>query len=394
MKLDDDIAADEALRKAMLLKGVKPENLAEQIMNINDSIRADDLLIPVPVADLMEKGVVRQKAKVGLIEGARPLFPPRALSMIFGADNTGKSLMMMAIAAQEMRLGHNVLWIDYEDPEDNTPLIERFLMIGVPVSQARKHLTVFAQKTALRPAHTDQWFTLIREQQITLVVIDSYGELIGRSGLDENRDADIGNINAACLKRLASQGAAVVIIDHTTKVGSLEWSAGSKRKRASINGAAFALSVETDGENHQFTAQESGHTNIFCMKSRLGTYKRGELVGVMEVIPGRYIDPDDEIMIVEEPINIRLVSPALHEGESIDNMVLPPTVDSDDMILDILTAAGQPCTTKYVQSMLDARHVELSQKAIEERMRMLVDASLVVYDRPLGWTTVTQFVSR
>src|SRR5207344_496997 len=190
----DDFAGVEMVRQGLALLGVKPEKMAERILNITDSIREDDTLVPIPAANLMRKGVKRRRATIGLIDNGKPLFPAKTLNMVFGSDNAGKSWLMMAILVQEMKAGNNVMWIDYE-ASDAEEFIERLLLLGVSAELIDEHLTAFVPNEGLRPTHHDQWFNLIREKKVTLVVIDSYGEMLARAGLDENRDSDVANIN-------------------------------------------------------------------------------------------------------------------------------------------------------------------------------------------------------
>jgi KaiC/GvpD/RAD55 family RecA-like ATPase len=377
----DRLAIDQALSKTLRDAGAKPEKIAALLLDIHDSLAADEALTFYRIGDIILQGIERLESTIGLVEGGRPLFPRRALSMIFGADNAGKSWMMMAIAIQEMKRGEKVLWIDYEAYGDIQPIAERFAMSGADPHMLNEMLFICAPKDGVRQTHHDQWFNLIREQKISLVVVDSYGEMIARAALDENRDADVANLNAKSLKPLSGQGAAVVIIDHTTKSGSLEWSAGSKRKRA------YAMSVSTNDEEHGFTDRENGHAMIYCMKSRLGTYRRGELVAVMEVEPGVYLKDGKNKMVVDTPIDIRLMSPAIHSGQALDEMMPVVTGDIDDMIVEILTVAEQPCRMRHIKSELHLLHIEVTYGDLETRLNQLVEASVLTFRNPGGWTT-------
>jgi hypothetical protein len=153
------------------------------------------------------------------------------------------------------------------------------------------------------------------------------------------------------------------------------------------------LTVTTGEEEHGFTDYEAGHAVITCMKSRLGTYRRGEVVGVMEVEPGEYLKDGMNRMVVSTPISIRFVSPGMHDGTA-TSKIMPEPVDVQDSIVAILEDADQEVTVKYIQMMLDAQHLTYSLDDIKWNLRQLALASLAVRVQGDSWIAASIYVSQ
>jgi hypothetical protein len=126
---------------------------------------------------------------------------------------------------------------------------------------------------------------VIDERNVTLVVIDSLGEVFGIEGINEDRDNEVGPWMRAVPRNLAEHGPAVILIDHSTKANDNPlYPSGSKRKRAAITGASYLAEATTPFVKAKDTKAGGGRLRLTCAKDRHGNYRRGEVAAqlVME----------------------------------------------------------------------------------------------------------------
>ncbi len=76
-----------------------------------------------------------------------------------------------------------------------------------------------------------------------MTVIDGVTEAMSSNGLDPNSNADVATFNALMPKRIAKEGAAVVMIDHVTKSeeGLGRYAIGGQHKLSAVDGSAFTV---------------------------------------------------------------------------------------------------------------------------------------------------------
>jgi hypothetical protein len=161
-----------------------------------------------------------------------------------GESETLKSLSLQAAAAQVLAAGGAVLWIDYEDDErsvigrlramsvDRAAILERFVYVrpDEPLADRNGKATAGAAD-----------FAQLLEHNFDLAVIDGTTEAMTTEGLDLLDNGDIAMWSRRLPKRLAAQGAAVVVIDHVPKnrENHGRFAIGGQHKLAGITGAAY-----------------------------------------------------------------------------------------------------------------------------------------------------------
>jgi hypothetical protein len=230
--MKDEEPTFEILERALVSAGLTKNQAAIQTGRVLDEMRNELEWKAIPVGELMRGKIYPPRPTIGTIQDSKPLFYQKAVNSLFGTDNAGKTFLMQMIAIQEMKLQHHVVWIDFEEM-DAQALLARMAMVGVDPELVSKYMTVFVPNSPIMPTNVDQVVQLVLDRQATLVVIDSFGEMLARSEMDENRDADVASMFMKKLRPMALAGAAVVVIDHVTKSGENgDWPAGSKRKRA------------------------------------------------------------------------------------------------------------------------------------------------------------------
>lgn len=197
--------------------------------DILDQIAAGTLLLPTPT--------------VGTITGTDTgLFYLGRVNGLAGESGSGKGWIAFATAAEQMRLGRDFYYLDFED----SPALAMLRLVnGLGVSPAllkeRMHY-VHPREHSL--AEIAAFVERVRATPDAFVVIDSTGESIGQSGRAQNIDEEVAAWFQELAHPLSEAGATVVLIDHLVKSpeGGL-WPSGSQRKRAAITGTQLIVEV-------------------------------------------------------------------------------------------------------------------------------------------------------
>ncbi len=239
-------------------------------------VESDPTWLRVDLGPALAGAVERVTPTVFTRDDGRALFYPRRVNGLHGDSGIGKSMVVAVAVAQELNAGHDVGWIDLEDP-DPTTLIERLRLLGVNdrIISGRFHYY------APHEPFTDAAVAALARDATgwAVLVIDSMGEAFGLEGLDENKDVDVGPWLRRVARVLADAGPAVVLIDHSTKAADNPLHpSGSKRKRAAITGASYLLDVI-----QPLTRDAGGKLRLVCAKDRHGSYRRGDVVAVVDM---------------------------------------------------------------------------------------------------------------
>src|SRR4051812_17924614 len=119
-------------------------------------------------------------SSVGRRDDGRGLFYPGKVNSVAGESESGKSWLLLATAAQEIRRGRSMLYIDCED--DASSVLGRVLALGVAAEQIKE------QFLYVRPDEPVGDITaltrLVGERACSLVVIDGVTEAMGLEALN------------------------------------------------------------------------------------------------------------------------------------------------------------------------------------------------------------------
>jgi hypothetical protein len=222
--------------------------------------------------------IVRAQPTVLERTDGRGLLYPGQVNGIHGDSGAGKGWVALAAVIAELEAGHHVAWVDAEDPNE-TSIVERLLALFVLPDVISRLFHYVNPKTAARPLAIKRLLTGIDQWNVTLVVLDSVGELFGLEGLDENKDFDVGPWMRRVARPIALAGPAVLLVDHSTKAADNPlYPSGSKRKRAAITGAAYlAQDIKALGRGL------AGVIRLTCAKDRHGNYHKGQAAASVTV---------------------------------------------------------------------------------------------------------------
>ncbi len=216
-----------------------------------------------------------QPAVLARDDGQALLYPGK-VNGIHAESGTGKSLMALYAAAQEIMVGHRVVYLDYEDsPRD---VIGRLLDLGVEPESIVQRFDYRHPEDRFLDAPAELLHGLSARPP-SLIVIDSTGESIATEGKQPNADDEVAAWFRELPKQLAKCGAAVLVIDHMPKASDRDlWPIGSQRKRAAIDGAQYLMETRVP-----FSKGKPGRAVLRCAKDRHGNFARGEVVAIVVV---------------------------------------------------------------------------------------------------------------
>jgi hypothetical protein len=214
------------------------------------------------------------------------LFPP-GLNCLFGDSGDGKSWVATVAAAQCLEDSEHVLWVTYEDPNE-LEFVSRIRSLGVTETQLDN--LDFVRATEPLESGVGCLGELLRRRSTRLMVLDSLGEALAMSDVDEDRDIDFTKWNQMTLRVLIDASAetygetpgehlAVLILDHSTKSRERSlWPSGTKRKRAAITGMMCRLDVSAPLGRGQ-----RGDLKLVVAKDRTGHFQRGQIAATITI---------------------------------------------------------------------------------------------------------------
>ena len=192
------------------------------------------------------------------------LLYPGAVHAVSGEPGCGKSWLALAGVAQVVQAGGHAVICDYEDTASTAA--SRLLALGTEPGAMEQ--VAYVQIGGPVADVGRSWLVdLVTSASVRLVVLDSVAESLAAEGCSENDAVEVSSWMARIPRTLARAGAAVLLVDHVTKDEGARgrWARGSGAKLATIDGAAYLLSVEIP-----FSRATSGVATLRLAKDRHG----------------------------------------------------------------------------------------------------------------------------
>ena len=196
------------------------------------------------------------------------------ITVISGQRSAGKTWCTACWAAQEMRAGHKVIWLDFE--RQDMLLNAKFKALGVPKHLIKGQLQYTA---SLPPADR-----LVRDikaasnygQHRVLLVVDAWRTLQGTIAPGTTAiDGDaVEQVYVEYLTPCVEAGANIALLDHLPKSGGSTF--GSERKESAPD---YVLRVEKSEQS--FDKSTYGYSTVIVSKDRYGNTSEGTPVGYL-----------------------------------------------------------------------------------------------------------------
>ena len=231
---------------------------------------AADSWAPQPIADLFDSE--QQEPEVGCFLGedmtsTGGVFYRGKVNEVHGPSESGKTMFVLAVAAQEIEAERHVVMVDYED--DGRAIVNRLRFVfGLDREQIEKFFHYFRPDTPF----TDAGFAQISGiGAVSMCIIDAVTESMAISGLDGRNENEVATWYNDFPKRLARLDMAVVLIDHTPQDNSTR-QIGSQHKKSAVDGVSY-----TAEPVYPFVKGQLGHLRIRVAKDKIGTVRQAAL---------------------------------------------------------------------------------------------------------------------
>jgi AAA domain len=264
-------------------------------------------------------------------DGLALLLP--GVNYLFGDSGDGKSFVALIAALEEIRTGHPVIWISYEDANEDL-IVDRLKLLGATEDEAT--MLRFSVPQVGLTAGTRRIIELAEEIEARLVVLDSVGEAMAVGGVDEDRDKEVGPWMRQTMRLIHNLNPTLSIlpIDHSTKSKDNPlFPSGSKRKRAAVTGRMFLLNVRSP-----FAIDTVGYVQLVVAKDRGGRFKRADIAA--------------EIMLDATDNPYRWTVTAPRDGDSYSPKIRRRT--AADRVLEVLGEASVPMTAEQCARIANA----------------------------------------
>lgn len=221
------------------------------------------------------------------------------VTWIWGEPGHGKTMLSGAHAAQVIKSGRHVMWIDLEgQARDN---VEKLLyLFGCDRDEVRERFHLKTPDATLDDATRKRLTAQLERDEYGLVVLDAVNDFISLMGNKPNDVDATAKIDQQLLQMCKRSGAAVEVLDHVTKDSAgRDWPLNSGHKKAVTD-----VGIRVD-RVHAFTRDQAGYSVLRCFKDRQGTWPSdGHVVGYLIVSDGRAwvsVDPPDPRTMVNLP---------------------------------------------------------------------------------------------
>lgn len=239
----------------------------------------DASLHPVDLGAVLD-GSARQPVPHLLIrEDGVGLFYAGMVNGLHSDSGVGKGWLVCHLIGECARRGRRTLYVDLEDTAES--VTARLGLLGLDAGEIVASLVYVRPQVPLDDDAVAHLCRIVGDAGVDVVVIDSLGEAFGLEGINEDRDAEVGPWLRRVARRLAETGAAVVLVDHSTKAADNPLHpSGSKRKRAAITGASYLVEASPP-----LVKGAGGRLRLTCAKDRHGTHRRGDVVAELVMAP-------------------------------------------------------------------------------------------------------------
>jgi hypothetical protein len=192
--------------------------------------------------------------------------------LLYDESESGKSWLAQAAAAEELRAGEHVLYLDFE--ADERSVVGRLLALGVRPHDVAALFHYVNPASRPRGEEGTEALRALLSVRYGLVVVDGVTEGIALYGLSPRDESEVAAWYAHLPEQFARKtGAPVVSIDHVSHGDGGargRFALGSQHKVSGLSGAGYLL----DEVRQPFGRGRHGIVRVFVTKDRPG-YVRG-----------------------------------------------------------------------------------------------------------------------
>lgn len=162
------------------------------------------------------------------------IFYSGKVNEIHGPSESGKTMVALAVAAQEIRDDNHVIMIDFED--DGRSIVNRLRYVfGLERDQIVKRFHYFRPDVAFSEKALEN---ISRVDGATMCIIDAVTEGMSIAQLDGRNENEVAHWYNTFPKKLADLGLGVVLVDHTPQDNHSR-QIGSQHKKSAVDGVSY-----------------------------------------------------------------------------------------------------------------------------------------------------------
>jgi AAA domain len=236
---------------------------------------------PLDLRELLRKGAAQRAVPDTLIaeDTGECMSYLNATTWIWGQPGHGKTILVLVWAAQQVRAGRHVVWLDFEGQEGE--ILARLTgMLGCGEDEVVEYFHLIQPDEPFGKEAQREYRKLLALGP-SLVVIDPVNNLISLMGGKHNDVDATQQVNRQFLRPARKCGAAAAVVDHVPKDGGEGWPLNSGHKKAVTIVGISVLQMKA------FTATQPGYSRLTCYKDRRGTWAIGQVLGFLTVAGGR-----------------------------------------------------------------------------------------------------------
>jgi hypothetical protein len=212
------------------------------------------------------------------------LFYPGRRHVLSGEAEAGKTWLLLAIAVDEIKDGHGVVWVD-DDNMGPAALLERLRSLELDDEQIRASFAYLRPAERLNQRARGYIQQLLAQLDCRLVVFDAFNASLTLQGFDPNVTKDVEQFFRQVADLFCDEGAAVVFPDHVTKNREArgKYAFGAERKQTGVDVHLGLATIEAFGRG------KTGKAKLTVHKDRPGFLERPS--------PGLFVlasDPESE----------------------------------------------------------------------------------------------------
>jgi hypothetical protein len=270
---------------------VSPPEVLRELRALRGEAETQSSWQPLELTEILAGERVQERPELlTRTDGIGLLYQGR-LHAINAEPEAGKGWLALAAAAERLRAGEPVLYVDFEDTPEN--IVDRLLALGV------------------EPARIDRWFSYVRPEDpladgsldpllattYRLAIFDGITEALALLGLDMASNTDVAQLYKQLARPFVRAGAAVVLIDHVVKDRESRgrYGIGAQHKLAGVD-VAYRLDVA-----RPFGRGREGLVKVTVCKDRPGSIRQysadNDRIAMMRLTSGA----DGSVKVTLEP---------------------------------------------------------------------------------------------
>ena len=315
---------------------------------------------PEDITDILDGNRPPVLAEIGRREDGMSILYPGKEHSIAGEPESGKTWFALMVVAQELKRGHRVTYIDFED--DAGTVVGRLMALGVLKERLRALANQFRYvRPETAPTKEDVVNMLtFPDGTAHLAVYDGITEAATLMGLDVaggDGQKAVAELRQRIIRPALSLGCAALSTDHVVKLKEARgrYAIGAQHKLAGLTGAMFMVDVvDTWGRGKR------GRSRINVTKDRNAHLRQNSLAGD-EPNVSYFGDLVGNAENEDGLIDVKLYAPS--KREEVEDAPGQPAAKYRkfvDPILAVLEAAEEPMSTNAIVGSISGNKTDIT----------------------------------